>query len=314
MLSCQNTVNTSVFGWFALRPGSKKMKKTVVFAVHVQPIVEKTSQNTAFSMHSLQNSVNSGVFGRFSSLTLQNVVNTSVFSSKGIKMVLNTVFFWRFWSKIFDREQQQQQQQQQQEEHMTPCNLGAGGPGSGVNTVYTCTIAPRHRCSRSVSTCRGIQQKLNARKVIKQENFYTRHLFTPVLPTLFSNASIQHSSPTLLYHTLLPRFSHKNTTTPPQKHKNTTTPPQKHHHTTTETKRHHHKNTTAKTPPQHHKNTTTHTTTKTQKHHHKTTTKKHHSSTTLYDKVLQSQSAPVLLCTTKYYSVLCTPVLLCTTK
>ena len=24
MLSCQNTVNTSVFGWFALRTGSKK--------------------------------------------------------------------------------------------------------------------------------------------------------------------------------------------------------------------------------------------------------------------------------------------------
>ena len=39
-------------------------------------------------------------------------------------MVLNAVFFWCFWSKIFDREQQQQQQQ---EEHMTPCNLGAGG-------------------------------------------------------------------------------------------------------------------------------------------------------------------------------------------
>ena len=47
------------------------MKKTVVFAVHLKPIVEKTSQNTAFSMHSLQNSVNSSVFGRFSSLTLQ---------------------------------------------------------------------------------------------------------------------------------------------------------------------------------------------------------------------------------------------------
>ena len=65
MLSCQNTANTSVFGWFALRPGSKKMKKTVVFAVHLKPIVEKTSQNTAFSMHSLQNSVNSSVFGQF---------------------------------------------------------------------------------------------------------------------------------------------------------------------------------------------------------------------------------------------------------
>jgi len=29
MLSCQNTVNTSVFGWFALRTENKKMKKTV---------------------------------------------------------------------------------------------------------------------------------------------------------------------------------------------------------------------------------------------------------------------------------------------
>ena len=47
------------------------MKKTVVFAVHLKPLVEKTSQNTAFSIHSLQNSVNSSVFGRFSSLTLQ---------------------------------------------------------------------------------------------------------------------------------------------------------------------------------------------------------------------------------------------------
>ena len=47
------------------------MKKTVVFAVHLKPLVEKTSQNTAFSTHSLQNSVNSSVFGRFSSLTLQ---------------------------------------------------------------------------------------------------------------------------------------------------------------------------------------------------------------------------------------------------
>ena len=31
-------------------------------------------------------------------------------------MVLNTVFFWCFWSKIFDREQQQQEQQEQEQE------------------------------------------------------------------------------------------------------------------------------------------------------------------------------------------------------
>ena len=54
MLSCQNTVNTSVFGWFALRTGSKKMKKTVVFAVHLKPLVEQTSQNTVFSTRSLK--------------------------------------------------------------------------------------------------------------------------------------------------------------------------------------------------------------------------------------------------------------------
>ena len=79
MLSCQNTVNTTVFGWFALRTGSENMKKTVLFAVHLKRLVEKTSQNTVFSTRSLKNSVNSDVFGRFSSLTLQTVVNTSVF-------------------------------------------------------------------------------------------------------------------------------------------------------------------------------------------------------------------------------------------
>ena len=45
ILSCQNTVNTCVFGWFALRTGRKKLKKTVVVAVHLKPLVEKTSQN-----------------------------------------------------------------------------------------------------------------------------------------------------------------------------------------------------------------------------------------------------------------------------
>ena len=37
------------------------MKKTVVFAVHLKPLVEKTSQNTVFSAHSIKNSVNSDV-------------------------------------------------------------------------------------------------------------------------------------------------------------------------------------------------------------------------------------------------------------
>ena len=70
MLSCQNTVNTTVFGWFALRTGSENMKKTLVFAVRLKPLVEKTTQNTVFSTRSLKNTVNSDVFGRFSSLTL----------------------------------------------------------------------------------------------------------------------------------------------------------------------------------------------------------------------------------------------------
>ena len=47
------------------------MKKTVVFAVHLKPLVEKTSQNTVFSTRSLKNSVNSDVFGRCLPLTLQ---------------------------------------------------------------------------------------------------------------------------------------------------------------------------------------------------------------------------------------------------
>ena len=39
------------------------MKKTAAFAVHLKPLVEKTSQNTMFSTRSLKNSVNSDVFG-----------------------------------------------------------------------------------------------------------------------------------------------------------------------------------------------------------------------------------------------------------
>ena len=69
VLSCQNTVNTTVFGWFALRTGRENMKKTVVFAVHLKPLVEKTSQNTVFCTRSLKNTVNCDVFGRLS-LTL----------------------------------------------------------------------------------------------------------------------------------------------------------------------------------------------------------------------------------------------------
>ena len=48
MLSCQNTVNTGVSGWFALRTGSNKMKETVVFAVHVKPQVEKKTKHCVF--------------------------------------------------------------------------------------------------------------------------------------------------------------------------------------------------------------------------------------------------------------------------
>ena len=48
MLSCQNTVNTSVFGWFALRTASKKMKKPVVFAVHLKPLLKKHCKHNVF--------------------------------------------------------------------------------------------------------------------------------------------------------------------------------------------------------------------------------------------------------------------------
>ena len=47
------------------------MKKTVLFAVHLKPLVEKTSQNTVFSTRSLKDMVNNDVVGRFSPLTLQ---------------------------------------------------------------------------------------------------------------------------------------------------------------------------------------------------------------------------------------------------
>ena len=42
------------FGWFALRTGSENMKKTVVFEVHLKPLVQKTSQNTVFSTRLLE--------------------------------------------------------------------------------------------------------------------------------------------------------------------------------------------------------------------------------------------------------------------
>ena len=142
MLSCQNTVDTTVIFWFALRTGSENMKKTVVFAVHLKPLVEKTSQNTVFSTRSLKNTVNSDVFGRFSSLTLQNRRKYQCFFFYKHKNRAKYSVLGRFWPKIFDQEPQQQQQQQQEEEeeeqeeqeeeHMTPCKLGAGGPCRGA--------------------------------------------------------------------------------------------------------------------------------------------------------------------------------------
>ena len=71
---------------------SKKMKKTVVFAVHLKPLVEKTLQNTVFSTHSLKNSVNSDVLDDVRPWRCKNIVKTNVFSSKGIKASLNTMF------------------------------------------------------------------------------------------------------------------------------------------------------------------------------------------------------------------------------
>ena len=137
VLSCQNTVNTTVFGWFALRTGREDMKKTVVFAVHLKPPVEKTSQNTLLSTRSLKNTVNSHVFGRFSSLTLPKRRKYQCFFFYKHKNRAKYSVFGRFWPKIFDQEQQQQQQQEQ-EEHMTPLKLGAGGPCRGAAWItYT---------------------------------------------------------------------------------------------------------------------------------------------------------------------------------
>ena len=48
MLSCQNTVDTTVIGWFALRTGSENMKKTVVFAVHLNPLLKKHRKTQCF--------------------------------------------------------------------------------------------------------------------------------------------------------------------------------------------------------------------------------------------------------------------------
>ena len=74
--------------------------------------------------------------------------------------------FGCFWPKIFDLEQQQQQQQQQQqgqqeEEHITPCNLGAGGPCRGAAWI---PLLLRHVqiCNdvqtRFIQTCSGDQR------------------------------------------------------------------------------------------------------------------------------------------------------------
>ena len=62
------------------------MKKTVVFAAHLKPLVEKTSHNAVFSTRSLKNSVNCDVFGRVSPLTRQKQRNIKE------KKSLNTVF------------------------------------------------------------------------------------------------------------------------------------------------------------------------------------------------------------------------------
>ena len=79
MLSCQNTVNTGVFGWFALRTGSKKMKKTVsAFYAFAKKQCKYQCCWTIFALDAAKN------------------VKASVFSSKGINMPLDTVFFLMF--------------------------------------------------------------------------------------------------------------------------------------------------------------------------------------------------------------------------
>ena len=122
------------------------------------------------------------------------------FSSKGIKMVLNTVFFWCFWSKIFDREQQQQQQQQQQEEHMTPCNLGAGGPCRGAAWIRTKKQHWKiihHRTCYAKCVCHWVESVLEENnmsslliRTLRNNNFTQRIIEWPgSLPQCLSNSA-----------------------------------------------------------------------------------------------------------------------------
>ena len=43
-----NTPAFDFFGWFTLRTGSENMKKTLVFAVHLKPLVEKHRKTQCF--------------------------------------------------------------------------------------------------------------------------------------------------------------------------------------------------------------------------------------------------------------------------
>ena len=67
MLSCQNTANTTVFGWFALGAGGTKSKEnTRAFTIHFKLLVETTSQKkNMFSAFAKKKSVNSSVLDDF---------------------------------------------------------------------------------------------------------------------------------------------------------------------------------------------------------------------------------------------------------
>ena len=91
MLSCQNTVNTSVFGWFALRTENKKMKKTVEAPCWKNIAKHSVFYTFAKTVWLLAPWVT--FLDDFRPWRCKNNEKSSAFSSKGINMSLNTVLF-----------------------------------------------------------------------------------------------------------------------------------------------------------------------------------------------------------------------------
>ena len=72
ILSCQNIVNTSGFGWFALGAGRLTSEaNTSIYDTFQAPWQKNQAKYTVFSAFTKKNTANSGVFGRVLSLMLQ---------------------------------------------------------------------------------------------------------------------------------------------------------------------------------------------------------------------------------------------------